>query len=110
MAKRKDNFDSKINEMFVGGDDTFSTRFVPDDELDFHGMGVLTPYEIKIILDEFIEDSYSTGHNRVLVIVGKGKVVRPEVSKNLKQHIHVQRFKTAGYHTGGSGAYEVFLS
>lgn len=49
------------------------------------------------------------GYKRVLVITGKGKVVKPSVFKLLKQSKKVKEFKTAGYFNGQEGAFEVIL-
>lgn len=83
--------------------------FVPDAQLDFHGMGVLTAYDIEKLLHEFIEDCYIVNKRQLLVITGKGSVVRPLVERLLKNHKHVARFQHAGYFSGQTGAFEVVL-
>jgi DNA-nicking Smr family endonuclease len=85
-------------------------RFVPQRELDFHDYPKsLLPYDIEKILNEFLEDSYVSGLKYVLVITGKGQVVRPLVHKYLKENKYVESFKLAGYFNGQSGAVEVTL-
>ncbi|MDQ6985655.1 MAG: Smr/MutS family protein [Candidatus Dojkabacteria bacterium] len=84
-------------------------NFEADSTFDFHLLGKLDPYDIERYLFEFIEDSYLKNDKRVLVITGKGRVVRPIVEKLLKNHKYVKHFKTAGYFTGGMGAFEIDL-
>lgn len=83
--------------------------FIPDAEIDFHNFGELLPFDVERILNEFIEDSYVSNHKTLLVITGKGKMVRPEVQKLLNRNQHVEKFKQAGYFNGQSGAFEVWL-
>jgi|WetSurMetagenome_2_1015567.scaffolds.fasta_scaffold1651844_1 DNA-nicking Smr family endonuclease len=83
--------------------------FIPDGTLDFHEFGVLDKFDIEKLLSEFIEDSYVKGLKRVLIIVGKGLIVRPEVEKLLKENSFVENFKRAGYFNGQDGAFEVNL-
>jgi len=96
-----------------------NNEFIAEGELDFHNThlpksygghgGVLLPYDIEKLLNEFLEDCHVAGYENVLVIVGKGKVVKPLVQKLLKQHKFVKTFKQAGYFNGQDGAYEVAL-
>lgn len=86
-----------------------SDSFFPQAEFDFHELGPLTHFDIEKYLNTFLEDSYNEGHTRVLVITGKGLVVRPLVQKLLKNHALVEKYTTAGYHNGQSGAFEVWL-
>lgn len=81
--------------------------FIAQAELDFHEFGELTTYDIEKYLNEFLEDCYISKLQRVLIITGKGKVVRPLVMKLLKINKYVSTFKTAGYFNGQSGALEV---
>lgn len=83
--------------------------FLHDAELDFHSYETLIPYDIEKILFEFIEDSYVAGHSKLLIITGKGRVVRPEVQRLLKGNKLVKEFKSAGYFNGQEGAFEVVL-
>lgn len=83
--------------------------FVPEDQIDFHQFGLLTSFDIEKYLCEFLEDCYISKMSKVLVITGKGSVVRPAVQKLLKTNKHVHSFKSAGYFNGQSGAFEVEL-
>ena len=83
--------------------------FTPEAELDFHDFGELLSYDIEQILTEFLEDSYNSGLSSVLIITGKGTVVRPLVNKLLSQSSLVKSFKHAGYFNGQTGAFEVVL-
>jgi len=84
-------------------------KFVPEAEIDFHEFGPMTSFDIEKYLNEFLEDSYFLKLRYVLVITGKGQVVRPAVLKLLKENKFVESFKTAGYFNGQSGALEVIL-
>lgn len=88
-------------------DDFFG--FVPEAELDFHQFNQLTHYDIEKILSEFLEESYVNKVGRVIVITGKGKVVRPLVNKLLAKSKFVKKYKQAGYFNGQSGAFEVTI-
>ena len=85
-------------------------EFIPDDSFDFHERGPLTPYDVELLLNEFLQDSYIAKHNRVLVITGKGHKVRPQVAKLLKHSKYVEHFKPGGYFNGQGGAFEVHLN
>jgi len=69
----------------------------------------LYPFDIEKILQEFIEDSYVEGHRNLLVITGKGRVVKPTVERKLKGIKYIKNFKIAGYFNGQDGAFEVEL-
>lgn len=81
--------------------------FSPQAEFDFHDLGPLTSFDIEKYLDTFLEDSYNAKFTQVLVITGKGAVVRPLVYKLLKHHNLVKEFRPAGYFNGQGGAFEV---
>ncbi|BCX14095.1 MAG: hypothetical protein KatS3mg085_627 [Candidatus Dojkabacteria bacterium] len=83
--------------------------FIPQATLDYHKFGKLLPYDIEKILFEFIEDSYYSNYQKILIITGKGKVVRPLVKRLLAQNKFVSNFKQASYFNGQSGAFEVTL-
>lgn len=83
--------------------------FIPQDQIDFHNFGEMTPFDIEKYLSEFLEDCYVAKYHQVLVITGKGSVVRPLVQKLLKQNKYVANFKPAGYFNGQGGAFEVEL-
>ena len=83
--------------------------FIAEDTLDYHQFGQLTHYEVEKILNEFLEDAYYSDKSQVLIITGKGKLIRPIMPKLLKKHKLVKNFKTAGYYNGQDGAFEVTL-
>ena len=83
--------------------------FIPEATLDFHEYGVIDHFEIQKILEEFIEDSYISQQKFILVVTGKGKVVRPLVKKLLRENKYVESFKEASYFNGQNGAVEVTL-
>jgi len=85
-------------------------EFIPQDQIDFHELGILTSFDIEKYLNEFLEDSYISKLERVLVITGKGSVVRPKVMALLKSSKFVSKYKSAGYFNGQGGAFEVELS
>lgn len=84
--------------------------FIAQNELDFHFYSSLNPAEIEKILYEFIEDSKIYGFSDLLVITGKGQVVKPIVRRLLNKHPEVKNFREAGYFNGQEGAFEVELS
>ncbi len=83
--------------------------FIADATLDFHEYDMLYPYDIEKILGEFLEDSYVAGYKRIIIVTGKGKVVKPIVSRLLKDMKLINSYKTAGYFNGQEGAFEVEL-
>lgn len=83
--------------------------FIPDATLDYHEFGELLEFDIQNKLEVFIEDSYYKDFTLVLVITGKGKVVKPLVQKLLSQNKYVESFTLAGYFNGQGGAFEVVL-
>lgn len=84
-------------------------QFIPQAQLDFHEYGELLAFDIEHILETFIEDSYFSDLQYLLIITGKGHVVRPMVEKLLKENNYVNECKPAGYFNGQSGAFEVVL-
>lgn len=84
-------------------------NFFPQSQFDFHNLGPLTNYDIESLLDTFLEDSYNEKKTHVLIITGKGLVVRPLVHRLLKNHALVENFTPAGYFNGQEGAFEVKL-
>ncbi len=84
--------------------------FQADDQIDFHDFGQLNPFEIENTLNIFLEDNQIKGNKYLLVITGKGQVVKPIVFKILRDHKFVKRYKVAGYFTGQGGAFEVELN
>ncbi len=84
-------------------------EFIPQGKLDYHDRGSLHPYDIEKLLNEFLEDSYIAGYTEVIVVTGKGAVVRPLVDRLLKKHKLVRKYESAGYYNGQTGAFEVHL-
>jgi len=93
-----------------------STFFIPQATLNFHAYGPISKYDIKRELELFIEDSYLAGLREVLIITGQGynspngPIVRPLVSKLLKQNKMVASYSIADSSNGGEGALEVILA
>ena len=105
MSKRK----KLLYKKYSKNSPTEEKVFIPEAELDYHTLGIVTSFEIEKLLSLFLEDSYIASFHHVLVITGKGKVVRPLVEKLLSQNNYVSSFKKAGYFTGQEGAFEVSL-
>jgi DNA mismatch repair protein MutS2 len=77
-------------------------------ELDLHA---LTVVEALPRLDEFLHDSFQTGHYRVRVNHGKGTgVLKLEVGRYLSGHPLVLGYRPADRWHGGEGVTEVDLS
>jgi DNA-nicking Smr family endonuclease len=88
----------------------------PQAEFDFHGLGVLTPNDIKDLADEFLSKAKSRNLSKVLFITGKGihskkgaPVVKPTLKKYLETLPFVSRVYEARRDRGGEGALEVIL-
>jgi DNA-nicking Smr family endonuclease len=81
--------------------------FVPEDTLDYHEYGILDRFDIEKIFTEFIEDCYFNKNKKVLIITGKGIVIRPIIQKLIKSNKYVEESKIASY--GNTGAFEVIL-
>lgn len=84
-------------------------EFRPEKELDYHNFGILSREEIQLIYDNFITHSLAEGKYLLLIITGKGKVVRPQIRNLLSKDKRVQAFRSAGYFLGKTGAFEVEL-
>lgn len=83
--------------------------FIPEDRLDFHYLDKFDSFEIETRADQFIEDSYIRKLKNVIIIVGKGEVIRPFVKKILERNKFIEEFRAARYENGGSGAFEVTI-
>ncbi len=83
--------------------------FKPQVQLDFHDYGVINSFDIARIYNEFVDETIKLKQKRLLIIVGKGKIVNPRVNKLLSKDNRVDSFNYAGYFSGGKGAFEVTL-
>jgi DNA-nicking Smr family endonuclease len=105
MSAKKRKF--KVNKY-----ENFSS---PKEQLDFHGLGILTPNDIEKLLNDFIAKAKKNNSEKILIITGKGlhsqdgPVVRPLVQRLLQKHGDVRSFSQARVDRGGSGAIEVVL-
>lgn len=86
------------------------SEFIPQATIDFHKFGLLSEYDVEQKLANFLEDAYIQNLTQVLVITGKGEMVRPLVKKLLEKSDLVESFETAGYFNGQTGAFEVRIS
>ena len=84
--------------------------FTHNSEIDFHKFKKLDHFDIEKKLIEFLEDNYLIGNKYLLVITGKGKLVKPIVKNLLLKNKFVNSFKAAGYFNGQDGAFEVVLN
>lgn len=80
-----------------------------EDKIDFHEYGLLEKNQIQFFTDKFIQDSYSQGLKKILIITGKGAIVRPCVENTLRNHKLIKKYSRALEENGGSGAFEVWL-
>ncbi len=93
----------------------FGLKFTYESKLDFHAFDLkgITEYEIEMKLLHFLEDAFNRGDKNVLVVTGKGNVVRPTILKLLKSSSQikslVEGYRLAGYFNGQSGALEIVL-
>jgi DNA-nicking Smr family endonuclease len=99
----------KHNNKYNTDKSKLGEHFVPDFSIDFHKFGPMNSYEIEKRVREFVEDSYAAGGNRLLIITGKGKTVRPIAQEILGTSDIVEEYRYAGYFNGQDGALEVIL-
>lgn len=85
-------------------------------EFDFHDRGVLTPADMKRMIDEFMEECRDRELTKVLIITGKGlhsrkgmPIIKPFVKKYLETKPFVVRVYEGRFDRGGSGTLEVVL-
>lgn len=83
--------------------------FQPEAILDYHGFGVLDPYEVEEILNNFMYKAYEMKLVKVLVITGKGRLIKQSVPGILKKVNFVKSFQIASSANGGEGALEILL-
>lgn len=84
-------------------------NFIPEAKIDFHDFGPMTEFDIEQRLLHFLEDCHIAKFTSVLVVTGKGQVVRPLVARLLNKCKFVKSHQTAGYFNGQTGAFEVVL-
>ncbi len=84
--------------------------FKPEAQFDFHPLGVLTVEEIEFYTDKFLEEQRAIGNTKLIIITGKGRVVRPVVERVLKDYRFVKEYRRAGYFNGQEGAFEIVLT
>lgn len=77
-----------------------------DDQLDLHGLKWI---EAETALEEFLMTCQSHGDRVVLIIPGKGQVLKSNLNHMLRQLDHVLAFCTAQPRHGGTGAFYVLL-
>ncbi|MCA9376470.1 Smr/MutS family protein [Candidatus Nomurabacteria bacterium] len=84
-------------------------EFKAEVELDYHSYGILTPEAVRHIYHEFIKECQTNSKKRLLIITGRGAVVRPTIQKVLRSDKRIERYNIAGTFNGKSGAFEVIL-
>lgn len=84
-------------------------EFISEAKIDFHEFGPMTEFDIEQRLLHFLEDCHIARLSSVLVVTGKGQVVRPLVERLLQRSKLVEKFQSAGYFNGQTGAFEVSL-
>ena len=83
--------------------------FKPEALLDFHDYDILNESYILEIYDQFIKESIEASQTKVLIITGKGEVIKPLINKTLARDNRVDTYNHAGMYQGGKGAFEIFL-
>ena len=88
----------------------------PQAEFDFHNRGAITPYELKRLTDEFLEECRDRKLTKILFITGKGlhskkgmPIIKPLLNKYLKTLPFVFRVYEGRFDRGGEGTLEVIL-
>ena len=109
MGKRKKERPSKTNK--------YDNLSKPQAEFDFHDRGILSPEDMRNMVDAFITDCRNRVLTKVLIITGKGlhsrggaPVVKPFVKKHLLTKPYVSRVYESRSDRGGSGALEITLN
>jgi DNA-nicking Smr family endonuclease len=95
----------------------FDNLSKPQAEFDFHGLGVLYPFEIKKLAKEFIDSCRNRELTKIIFITGKGlhsrngsPVVKPILKRYLESLSFVEKVYEARRDRGGDGALEVILN
>lgn len=108
MGKRNKERPQKKNK--------FDNLSKPQEEFDFHDRGALTPYDIKKLADEFLEECRDRGLTKVLFITGKGlhskhgmPIIKPMLKKYLLEKPFVKQVYEGRFDRGGTGTLEVIL-
>ena len=78
-----------------------------DAQLDLHGMNWS---EAKEALDNFLQQAVNHHHRLLLIIPGKGRVLKSALNYYLRQQTAVLAFSTAQSKHGGTGALCVLIS
>ncbi len=88
----------------------------PQAEFDFHGRGSMTPYDVKRLTDEFLEECRDRRLTKILFITGKGlhskkgmPIIKPFLRKYLEGLSYVFRVYEGRRDRGGEGTLEVIL-
>lgn len=87
----------------------------PQATLDYHGMGVLTPDEIRVKAEDFVKSCTRKGYKKILIVTGKGihsksgPVIGPLLEDFLPGLDEVKSVLKARRDRGGEGALEVEL-
>ena len=90
----------------------------PEDVLDFHGRGPITPGDVKRETEAFVRACAQAGMSRIRIITGKGlhskgkPVVRPQVERVLRRFESdgtVRSFQSETTRGGGDGAFRIDL-
>lgn len=94
----------------------FDNLSKPQEEFDFHDRGMLTPYDVKKLADEFLQECRDRNLTKVLFITGKGlhsrngmPVIKPLLKKYLLEKPFVKRVYEGRFDRGGGGTLEVIL-
>lgn len=88
---------------------TLYEDFHPEATFDYHDKGILNSHTVELLYDQFVQESITDNFKRVLIITGKGDLVRPKVRLLLSRDKRVEKFSKAGYFQGQDGAFEVYL-
>lgn len=88
---------------------TLFEDFHPQATFDYHEKGILNTHSVELLYEKFIQESIEENYKRILIITGKGDLVRPKVRLLLSRDKRVEKFSKAGYFQGQDGAFEVYL-
>jgi len=81
----------------------------PQDEFDFHNLGMLTRDQIISMADDFIQQAKDNNYQRISFIVGQGKhskngsIIKPLLQKYLNSHPQIKKIQPGKFAQGGEG-------
>lgn len=83
--------------------------FIPEAVLDYHEYDILNEPAVEQIYNSFVDESIIYGQKKLLIVTGKGELVRPHIARIAARDKRIASYQRAGYFNGQSGAFEITL-